>query len=473
MAHRSQLMGGAWAPSPQKISSSTQMNSPNPNWGTQFDSSLVDRRNIRSDACYVEKITSDYTVPMEAPVRVKPMGHGMTSQSGWEMTSRQTIADAAADELHTEQARMEGEQGRSHADFVAQSTGSASLNALEASLGDKQSVAMVLNNVVASLQEELQLQTADRQDVEEDLSHLTDALRALDKCDKARLQRPKKEMVRDGLEYALRKYELALTESSELLNQLAAAFETDQNRIVDLRRRVVADIEEKGEAIRLDQVCLNTTTPNQSSTLDQVEHLKSHTMKYSWEQTTNQLLQEVSRTLQNAAKLRVKAAELRHTKGKAQAESLAMACEAMEAKAAATRTLKETAQFELSKIQEALDLTSREHAKLQQAIAEKAIPLRVAEERLRTRNLRPDREKIRDRAEQALEREVELLTQSVEELTRALHAVTKNLHKLEETRQKLMTDVESKSQALGVDTLCLSHIHEARMAPVAGNMRHC
>merc|ERR1711871_1008179 len=126
-----------------------------------------------------------------------------------------------------------------------------------------------------------------------------------------------------------------------------------------------------------------------------------------------------------------------------------------EAKAAATQTLKDTAEFELSKIQEALDLTSQEHVKLQQTIAEKSVPLQVAEERLRTRNLRPDREKIRDRAEEALEREVELLTQSVEELTRAQQAVTKNLHKLEETRRTLVVDVESKSQALGIDTLCL------------------
>ena len=50
----------------------------------------------------------------------------------------------------------------------------------------------------------------------------------------------------------------------------------------------------------------------------------------------------------------------------------------------------------------------------------------------------------------------------MQELTRALQAVTKNLHKLEETRRMLVVDVESKSQALGIDTLCLGHIHEAR-----------
>lgn len=393
-----------------------------------------------------------------------PMGHGMTSQSGWEMESRQVIADAAADEHHTELARLEGEQGRSHADHVAQTTNVASLDALSGSLADTQGVAQVLESVVGNLQEELRLLVAEKEDVENDLAHLTDALRAPNQCDKLRQQRPKKEMVRDGLEYALRKYERALSESSELLHQLLTAYETEYTRIVNVRRRVIVDIEGKGEAIRIDMACMDTSasSSNKPRPLDEIEHWKSTKMKYSWEQSTNQLLQEVRNCLQNAAKLRAKAATLRAEKQQAEVECLTLACQALESKANATRELKSSAEFELAKIQEELDLTSQEHFKLQQAIGEKSVPLRVAEERLRTRNLRPQREKIRDRAEEALECEVQMLTQAVEELTRALQAVTKNLHKLEDTRKTLVLDVESKTQALDVDLQCLGFIQEAR-----------
>jgi len=264
------------------------------------------------------------------------------------------------------------------------------------------------------------------------------------------------------LEYALRKYERALSESSELLNQLLQAFDTEIMRLTNVRRRVVVDIEGKGEAIRLDKYCLDTSQPHSQAPLDQIEHWKSKTMKYNWEESTNNLLQETNSTLFNAGKLRAKASMLRAEKARAEAECLQMACEALEAKAFATRGLKDSAEFELAKIQEELNLTSQEHWKLQNAIQEKTQPLTLAEERLRTRNLRPQREKIRDRAEEALEREVQQLTQSLEELTRALQAVTKNLYKLEETRKTLVLDVESKTQALDVDLQCLGFIQEAR-----------
>jgi len=282
-----------------------------------------------------------------------------------------------------------------------------------------------------------------------------------------RQERPQKEMVRDGLEYALRKFEKALGESSELLHQLVAAFETEQQRVSAVRRRVVLDIEGKGEAIRLDEACLHNQ-PVRRAQLGQAEHWKSTTMKHSWEQSANELLQEVSRTLQNAGKLREKAMGLREQKAATEAECLEQACEALHIKAEATTALKATAEFELSKIQEELDLASNEHYRLQQAIMDKSNPLGTAQQRLQTRNLRPQREKIRDRAEQALEQEVQLLTQSMEELSRALQAVSKNLQRLDETRKTLAADVDSKARALEVDTQCLAYIQESR-----GGQRHC
>ena len=95
---------------------------------------------------------------------------------------------------------------------------------------------------------------------------------------------------------------------------------------------------------------------------------------------------------------------------------------------------------------------------------EKQGPLQVAENRLRTRDMRPFREKVRDVAEQALEREVEMLTRAIEELSKTLAKVAKNLFKLDENRKQLAANVADKKSALDVDEECLSLIQEAAQA---------
>ena len=115
----------------------------------------------------------------------------------------------------------------------------------------------------------------------------------------------------------------------------------------------------------------------------------------------------------------------------------------------------------MARIQQELDMATQEHENLRQAIEDKAAPLQVAENRLRTRDMRPRHEKIRDRAEEALEREVEVLTRATEDLTTTLGKVTKNIYKLEEKRKVLEANAAEKTAALEADEQCLALIQKA------------
>jgi len=391
-----------------------------------------------------------------------PTGHGLTSQGAWEHEAMQNIANAAAVEASTAVIRDKGVfQIQQAYNATIQST-DAVVTALESAVQDKVAVASTLQCTMEALYNELDLTSDERKGVERSISSLTLTLEALKRCDKLREQRPQKEKVRDGLAYALNQYDKAIQESSLLLKDLLVKFEAEERRLTQLNRRVAADLKAKGEAIRIDQTCLRESTATESDGgFDLKERLKSHKMKYSWEENATGLMQEVQNTVTNAARLRIKAQALLQEKIGQQASALQMAREALEIKVAATGTLKAGAEYEVARIQQELDLATQEHGSLQQAINDKAAPLQVAENRLRTRDMRPRHEKIRDRAEEALEREVEMLTRAAEELTATLQKVTKNIYQLEEKRKVLEGNAVEKAAALRVDEQCLALIHQA------------
>lgn len=373
-----------------------------------------------------------------------------------------SIADAAAVEASTAVIRDMGDAQIQQTQAATLQGTDATVTALESAVQDKVSVASTLQGTMDQIDNELDLTTADRKDVEKAISTLTHTLEALSQCENLREQRPQKERVRDGLAYALNQYDRAIQESALLLKDLLAKFEAEERRLTQLSRKVAADLKRKGEAIRIDQTCLRERTATEGDGgFDLKERLKSHTMKYTWEENANDLMQEVQVTVTNAARLRAKAQGFRQQKVAAQASALAMAREALETKVAATATLKAGAEYEVARIQQELDMATQEHENLRQAIEDKAAPLQVAENRLRTRDMRPRHEKIRDRAEEALEREVEVLTRATEDLTTTLGKVTKNIYKLEEKRKVLEANAAEKTAALEADEQCLALIQKA------------
>lgn len=123
--------------------------------------------------------------------------------------------------------------------------------------------------------------------------------------------------------------------------------------------------------------------------------------------------------------------------------------------------LREKLQERADSLQNSINLTKKSLETLEAAHRAKEAPLQLCIWRLEQREKRPLREQVRDNVEVALESEHSVLKDTQKRLQDAINRTKNTINVLEDKLADMTHDIEQKTQALGIDEMCLRATHRS------------
>jgi chromosome segregation ATPase len=108
-----------------------------------------------------------------------------------------------------------------------------------------------------------------------------------------------------------------------------------------------------------------------------------------------------------------------------------------------------------SAVEACIEVTRSSQAHLEEALRAKDAPMQLCTWRMHQREGRPLREQVRDVVEMALEQEKETIAGTQRKLAEAIRATKAQITGLEDKLTELRREINEKTQALGIDEICL------------------
>jgi len=138
----------------------------------------------------------------------------------------------------------------------------------------------------------------------------------------------------------------------------------------------------------------------------------------------------------------------------------------MENKVKMSYRLREKLQERADSVENAIAQTRQNLAQLEAAYRSKDAPLQLCKWRMEQREKRPLREQVRDNVEVTLEAENATLIDTKHKLADAIKRTKNMITVLEEKLAELRHDIDQKTQALGIDEMCLRTTHRSYQVTV-------
>jgi len=297
-------------------------------------------------------------------------------------------------------------------------------------------------------------QQFDERDRLKDLLHKQKApLKVNLQCIEIRTQRPPTENIRDEVHQELKQQKKELETTYNTLRKVLTEVDEAIRRLDDIKARIREDIGRKGDALSLDMQCLSMPRADGKD----IPELNSPTNRQDqeWRTRVIDLCREAEQERLKAHKIRAKGVAASHHRKEVDRAAKARSIAALKHKLNHTR-------MQRSKIEDRLiecskEITEAERCKgdIGRSLADKEEPFSLACGRLRTRDRRPQPEKLRDGADCALEAELGILNDSIVHLKDKKGEVADEIDLLKRMKKELEADCNAKNKALHLDTLCL------------------
>mmetsp|Transcript_62754 Transcript_62754/g.119170 ORF Transcript_62754/g.119170 Transcript_62754/m.119170 type:complete len:453 (-) Transcript_62754:75-1433(-) len=295
-----------------------------------------------------------------------------------------------------------------------------------------------------------------------------------------RQKRPLREHVRDQVEIALDHERATLIDCQR---KLADAMNQTKNMIAVLESKseeLRADIDQKSQALSVDELCLRTTHRSWQSTTDRgppsenssanpvsprmmMTHRTGATA-IAEESNRNELRrqQDARRMNKNAVGREDAARALRENNdrlisrcAKEAKDALARSTAALEQRVSEVSQMKKRLENEVRETKQKIDHTKGTISETQSQICAIEEPIQLCSTHASWRKQRSDREQIRDPVDTRLEIQKQQLMRATEELRAHRSEEKAILTQLQNDLEQLMEDLKDKTLALNIDVSCM------------------
>ncbi|CAL8350389.1 unnamed protein product [Lota lota] len=334
---------------------------------------------------------------------------------------------------------------------------------LEQRVRDIQYLRDELERRLEEVLEEIEALVGFKARVERALEGCSDPLRVTLLCLEERTKRARVEQGRDEVEREL-------LQEMEVFEGVASLLQRTLEQIVEQIRlnrsakyHLEKDLKDKFQAQSIDDLCTlmtnNSLNPDHRPKVLPLTHSPSMALSpEEWEGLSAVNISRAEQEKANSASLRALVASLLEQTACDMRSQLRATALAFQRKIQETKTAKAQMEDHLARVQSELTSQKRNMEALGVAMAEKEIPLNVAQARLSARSKRPGTELCHDPAQALLLVEVQELTAHINKMRTAasLSAVTQR--SLVRCQLELEDNVEVKARSLYVDeVLCGQH----------------
>eukprot|EP00803_Ostreobium_quekettii_P000406 evm.model.scf_1559.3 EVM.evm.TU.scf_1559.3 scf_1559:11528-16232(+) len=228
-------------------------------------------------------------------------------------------------------------------------------------------------------------------------------------CDQVRCERPTREMVNDKVQLQLQRQEALIQAYLARLNTVIKTADASLFRLERCIKKLQADLNDKVEALALDQRVLEGDMPD-AKPCTNVSGGAVGLHPHKWNQSTEERIREANKWSSDSARLRQEAKRMMSEKDEAARQINNGLNNSMLGKLQETDDLKAKLTQRLDETRREIEEAKQRKFDLEQALEAKRGPTQQAVQRLVVRKTRPRRERVDDEAHQALVAELRNLT---------------------------------------------------------------
>ncbi|KAM3875385.1 tektin-1 [Diretmus argenteus] len=300
--------------------------------------------------------------------------------------------------------------------------------------------------------------------VEKALEACTEPLRVTTLCLEERMKHPAGDRVNDEVARELLKEREVIEGVASLLQRTLEQM-TEQIRLNrSAKYHLEKDLKDKHEAQCIDDSCAlmtNRSLSNHQKPKDTDTALPSVTVSpEEWEGFSDVNMAKAQREKSNSLSLRALVESLLEQTAADMQTQVQVTTSAFQRNVHRTRTTKAHMEDQLAKVVLEVGSQQRNMEALQVAIAEKEIPLRVAQARLSTRGQRPNKEQCHDQAQSHLLSEVQQLTNHISKMQEAAGQSQVKQRRLIRCQLELQENIELKANTLYIDEVICTQLRE-------------
>uniref|UniRef100_A0A7S0QYA8 Tektin n=1 Tax=Pyramimonas obovata TaxID=1411642 RepID=A0A7S0QYA8_9CHLO len=329
--------------------------------------------------------------------------------------------------------------------------------ALRSKLQKSESLNGLLTETLNGTEDELAALCRCKEKLEKHLEKRNKALDVNYKRLQLRAQRPDREMVADDVQSRLLNQGRLLQSGVDKIVRCLEKTEYDMKKLQEAKDALEADKQDKEQAMQLDQLALNLTTPDNVFSMTDGENLTKKVFSYphNWYKGTGQGVQD-ARSIQNdAARLRRAVENMLNESTQAERKMDNMLVNSLRDRTDTTKAVKLHLVNQLNAVRMELKAALKKRSDLNAAIQAKSEPLALARHRYQLRKQRPTRELVHDEVEDALTQEYQDLQTICNNLEMKMAQVNKEIASLSTTLASLESTVDDKDCAFSLDMQCL------------------
>lgn len=288
-------------------------------------------------------------------------------------------------------------------------------------------------------------------------------------CVRARGQRRAPDLVSDAVDAQLAA-EIALLRSVQDQFRAKHGEAVEQIRLLRAAQfQLREDLKDKAVSHAIDNGCSQLdATANVGLFRDTVRASTAGraTLPQDWEQFTSSNIARSNEEIRKSTALRAELDRMFKDTADALLAAANSVEEAFNARLAEYANARNAASQQLAKVQQEIAVQDRNVAELNDTVAARDGPLRLATTRLERRQGRPNVELVRDSAQHALVHEVGALDISVEQAQMRLGEAETTLRTLLRSELALKEDIDCKTNSINIDNACMLSRQKLKYAPL-------
>jgi len=372
----------------------------------------------------------------------------------WEKESKDDEATGTTLRGTSAIVRAQSEQVQAYGADTVKASENRTEMALKSKVNKLATLKDMLEDTVAHTDMELGKMHENKLRVERHLARQKSALELNQKRLVVRDGRPTRELTHDEVQSKLVAQQKVLMGSIDKLSNCVASNEHDFQRLMGNRDTLLADLQDKVDALSVDEAALNATIDG-AAPLDGQLQKKVTCYPHNWVQSSEAEMKQARIRAADATRLRHAIAGCIDEAKAHEKDMEARLQHALGSKINSTDGLKSELVGEHRSVMAELNAAQQRQAELEQALEEKQAPLALGRTRYQMRHQRPQRELVHDEVEEALTSELNDLKFVCASIEKKLAAVKKEIARLMAHAATLEANIQDKHDALGVDSAVL------------------
>eukprot|EP01135_Chromosphaera_perkinsii_P008109 Nk52_evm25s1129 gene=Nk52_evmTU25s1129 len=246
----------------------------------------------------------------------------------------------------------------------------------------------------------------------------------------------------------------ALLVVGEFLKELAENFRKLKASLYTLEH----DIRDKVTALKYEETARNMGQHGVTPFITLVAS-KKWVNPVKWVEFTSLNIEEASSVVNNSVSLRAKQTEQVEQCLALLLKRSAIVSGALSSRVEEIQAVKKELEAKAAVTEEEIRITETTIADLENSIAEKLDPIRIATARLDTRSQRPNMELVKDPATFAIEYEITVIKKAIQLLRNNIKDANSALMRLRRTKVAIADDLEKVEKSISIDEACLEIVN--------------